>query len=536
MAPPEKQRLLIFVIAYYAEATLQWVLERIPASIFEEFECEVLVVDDASKDRTFEIGREYQASHPEIRLTVLRNALNQGYGGNQKVGYSYAVKEGFDFVAMVHGDGQYAPEELPRLMRPLVDGDADAVFGSRMMSRFGALKGGMPLYKFVGNKILTRVQNTLLGTRFSEFHSGYRIYSTAALKKVRFQLNSNDFHFDTEIILQMLNAGQRIRELPIPTYYGDEISRVNGMKYAKDVVVATLRNAAHRSGVLHQRKYDPVGSEEHPHYELKLGYPSSHQYALDAVPAGSKVLDIGAGAGGIAVELVKKGCETSVVDQHAPDFDAGEVKVIQQDLDSPLTFDPKDYDYLLMLDIIEHLKDPEQFIERLRAMLDHTPKTLVLTTPNVAFLVQRLMLMAGQFNYGTAGILDRTHRRLFTFRTVRHLLRDAGFKIKRVRGVPAPFPKVLGNGVLGKGAVGLNLALIGLSKTVFAYQIYIEAESTPDVDFVLRDAKEKSAFREQLAKRESRKKSGDAHEAPASSAVAAESAPAPRKQTRQKPA
>ncbi len=531
MAQAQKQRLLIFVIAYYAEKTLQWVLERIPASVFQDYDCEVLVVDDASEDRTFAIGREYQAAHPEIRLTVLRNAHNQGYGGNQKVGYSYAINEGFDFVAMVHGDGQYAPEELPRLMQPLRDGEADAVFGSRMLSRFGALQGGMPLYKFVGNKILTRAQNALLGTKFSEFHSGYRIYATAALRNIHFRLNSNDFHFDTEIILQLLNAKQRILELPIPTYYGDEISRVNGMKYAKDVMLATLRNAAHRSGLLYQRKYDPIGTEDNRHYDLKLGYPSSHSYALEAVPAGASVLDIGSGPGGMAVELVKKGCDTAVVDQFAPEFDPGEVKVFQQDLDAPVSFDPKDYDYLLMLDVIEHLKDPERFLERLRARFGHEPKTLVLTTPNIAFFVQRLMLAFGQFNYGKAGILDRTHTRLFTYRTLRHLLRDAGFSIKRVRGVPAPFPKVLGNGVLGKAAVSFNLALIGVSKTLFSYQIFIEAESTPDVDFVLRDAKDKSAWREQLARRDAQRK---ADSEPTPEAAPAESAPRGRSRARTK--
>src|SRR5437762_10440323 len=103
-----QRRLLIFVIAYYAESTLRAVLERIPPSVFVEYDCEVLIVDDASEDRTLEIGREYRQSHPEIRMTVLRNEYNQGYGGNQKVGYAFAIKEGFDFVAMVHGDGQYA--------------------------------------------------------------------------------------------------------------------------------------------------------------------------------------------------------------------------------------------------------------------------------------------------------------------------------------------------------------------------------------------------------------------------------------------
>src|SRR4051794_26871976 len=196
----ERPRLLIFVIAYQAEATLRKVLERIPAPIFETLSCEVLVVDDASKDRTFEIGCEYRDAHPEVPLTVLRNAYNQGYGGNQKVGYAYAVAEGFDFVAMVHGDGQYAPEELPRLLEPLRDGRADAVLGSRMTTRLGALRGGMPLYKYLGNQILTFLQNRMLGTRLTEFHSGYRIYSVRTLEAIPYRLNSNDFHFDTEII------------------------------------------------------------------------------------------------------------------------------------------------------------------------------------------------------------------------------------------------------------------------------------------------------------------------------------------------
>src|SRR5262245_297205 len=204
-----KPRVLIFVIAYYAEATLRSVLERIPASVFEENDCEVLVVDDGSRDRTFAIGLEYKATHPDLPFTVLRNEYNQGYGGNQKVGYSFAIRRGFDVVAMIHGDGQYAPEELPRLLGPLCDGSADAVFGSLMTDRFTALRGGMPLYKYVGNTILSTAQNLLLGTRLSEFHSGYRVYSTRVLERIPFLLNSNDFHFDTEIIIQLLNAKAR---------------------------------------------------------------------------------------------------------------------------------------------------------------------------------------------------------------------------------------------------------------------------------------------------------------------------------------
>jgi 2-polyprenyl-3-methyl-5-hydroxy-6-metoxy-1,4-benzoquinol methylase len=329
----------------------------------------------------------------------------------------------------------------------------------------------------------------MLGTRLSEFHSGYRIYSVRALETIPYRLNSNDFHFDTEIIIQLLNAQKRIVELPIPTYYGDEISRVNGLKYAKDVVMATLRNVFHRTGLLYQRRFDPH-LRENAHYGLKLGYASSHSWALAAVPEGAPVIDIGSGPGGLARKLAEKGCKVSVVDQYAAK-DAGEVGVMVQDLDESPRFDVRPYRYILLLDIVEHLRDPERFLERLRAQFDHQPRTLILTTPNVAFFVQRFMLFFGQFNYGKAGILDRTHTRLFTFRGARHLLRDAGFRIRRMRGVPAPFPKVF-PGALGRILVAVNLALIRVSKTVFAYQIFVEAESTPDIDFLLKDATEKS--------------------------------------------
>jgi glycosyltransferase involved in cell wall biosynthesis len=495
-----KPRVLVFVVAYYAESTLRTVLERIPESVFVENDCEILVVDDGSEDRTFGVGREYQASHPERKMVVLRNQYNQGYGGNQKIGYTYAIKHRFDIVAMVHGDGQYAPEELPKLLEPIRLGEADAVFGSRMLTRFGALKGGMPLYKYVGNKILTTLQNALLGSRLSEFHSGYRVYAVETLRGIRYRLNSNDFHFDTEIIIQLMNAGARIQELPIPTYYGGEICRVNGTRYAKDVLSATLQNFAHRSGLLFQQRFDPAG-DDNVHYDLKLSYDSTHTYALEAVPPGSRVLDVGAGPGAMAIELRKRGCHVTVVDRLAPAVPSLDVKVIVQDLDEPPKYDVRAFDRVLLLDIVEHLKDPEQFLTRLRAQFDHEAKTLVFSTPNVAFIVQRLMLLIGQFNYGKAGILDRTHTRLFTFRAAEHLLRDAGFRIKSVRGVPAPFPKVLGNGALGRSVLALNLALIRVSRTLFSYQIFIEAESTPDVDFLVDDARTHSLRHVEPARR-----------------------------------
>src|ERR1700682_4979089 len=267
------KRLLIFIVAYNAETTIEKVLSRIPASLHSD-DVEVLIIDDSSKDGTFVKGLRYQERNSEFKITVLRTPENQGYGGNQKLGYRYAIDNGFDIVALVHGDGQYAPEKLPALITPLVTGEADAVFGSRMIDRRAARHGGMPLYKWIGNQILTWFQNFMLQTRLSEFHSGYRLYATSALGQVPFERNTNDFHFDTEIIIQFVLKKLRIAELPIPTFYGDEICHVNGLKYAWDVFKATMRARFHEMNLLFDRKFDVLPPEEN--YDLKLGYASSH--------------------------------------------------------------------------------------------------------------------------------------------------------------------------------------------------------------------------------------------------------------------
>jgi glycosyltransferase involved in cell wall biosynthesis/2-polyprenyl-3-methyl-5-hydroxy-6-metoxy-1,4-benzoquinol methylase len=496
MAP--KQKLLVFIVAYQAEKTISWVLNRIPKEIFESFETQVLIVDDASSDKTFDVALEYKTAHVTIPIVAIRNEHNQGYGGNQKVGYYYAIKNGFDFVALLHGDGQYAPEELPNLLKPLQSGEADAVLGSRMMTRWLALRGGMPLYKYIGNRILTTFQNWMLKSHLSEFHSGYRIYSVRSLINIPFLLNTNDFHFDTEILIQLMNAKARIQESPIPTYYGDEICYVNGIQYAFHVAVATIKNVLHRSGLLYQRRYDTLPSDA-SYYDLKLTYPSSHTAALDQIPTGSIVLDMGGGPGDFARYLSdKKHCEVTVVDQFAPREKTSPVRYIVQDLNQDMDFSIRDYQYILLLDVLEHLKDPEHFLEELRRQFTFETKKFIITTPNIAFFVQRLMLMIGQFNYGKVGILDRTHSRLFTFRSLKYLLRDAGFKFDRMRGIPAPFPKAIGENWISKLLLRLNELLIHISPELFSYQIFVLAESTPHVNYIVEHGVKSSERRLQI--------------------------------------
>jgi glycosyltransferase involved in cell wall biosynthesis len=235
-----KPRIGIFIIAYNAVNHLIKTINRIPKEVYDNVE-EIFVIDDCSKDNTYYAALGYKYHHNIEKLTIHRNQVNQGYGGNQKVGYQYAIDRGFDVVAMVHGDGQYAPEALPILLDPFMKGEADMVFGSRMASGGSPLKGGMPLYKYIGNRVLTISQNYLSGLNLTEYHSGYRLYSTHALKRIPFESFTNTWHFDTQIILAMAERSMRIVEKPIPTYYGDEICHVNGIPYAINCITTSYR-------------------------------------------------------------------------------------------------------------------------------------------------------------------------------------------------------------------------------------------------------------------------------------------------------
>jgi glycosyltransferase involved in cell wall biosynthesis len=496
---PDRPKLLILVVAYNAEATISAVLTRIPPELAERCSVEVLVLDDSSGDRTFDTARALtENGRLPFPLHVLINPSNLGYGGNQKIGYQFAIERGFDFVALLHGDGQYAPECLPALVAPLCAGDADAVFGSRMLERGAARKGGMPLYKFFGNRILTRFQNRMLGTSLSEFHSGYRVYSVAALKRLPFALNTNDFHFDTEIIVQLVMAGARIAELPIPTYYGDEICHVNGLRYAADVAKSVLAARIQRLGVFYDRRFD-VERESAPnaHYDPKLDYDSPQHRVLQSIPEGARVLDLGCAGGHLGAMLRReRRAVVTGVDRHAlaPGIQLDEF--VRWDLNDGLPFALDRYDYVLLLDVIEHLASPELFVEQLRAALAQTPSTtLLVSTANIGFVVTRGMLLLGQFNYGKRGILDRTHTRLYTFASFRRLFEQIGFEIVTSSGIPAPWPMASGTGVAGRAALALNRWLIALGRGLFSYQIFMVVRPLPSLEYLLRATKEHSALR-----------------------------------------
>lgn len=247
-------KLAIFIPAYNAATTLPRVLDRIPQAIRDEVG-EIFVIDNNSPDNTYLIAVGYRSQKNDYKLSVFRNKENYGYGGSQKIAYQYAIEQGYDVVAMLHGDAQYAPEYLVQLLEPFRRSDrVDMVFGSRMTGK--PLAGGMPLIRFLGNRALTRVQNMVLGTRLSEFHSGYRLYSCHALRRVPFTNCSDNYHFDTEIIIQMVEAGMRIEEQPIPTHYGDEKSHVRIWQYGFNVLKVMGKYLLHRRGWRYAPQFD----------------------------------------------------------------------------------------------------------------------------------------------------------------------------------------------------------------------------------------------------------------------------------------
>ncbi len=413
----------VLVVAYNAESTLRWVLDRIPPDLRVGL-AEVLVMDDHSSDSTFDVAHGYVASGTDIPLTIIRHDHNLGYGGNQKAGYRYAIDHGWDVVVLLHGDGQYAPEKMADLLAPIVDGDADAVFGSRMLDPGGALRGGMPRYKYVGNRILTTAQNAITGARLSEWHSGYRAYRVAALAELPFVGNSDDFDFDTEIILQLLGADKRIVEVPIPTYYGDEISRVNGIAYARDIMIDTVR---HRLGEYGFGRGD-LGRKHEP-YKYKPSPNSSHTIVLELVPVGKplRILDVGCGPGWVAAELRRRGHHVTGVDVVADEAIAERTdRFFVADVEGGLPEEVGDgYDVVIAADVIEHVRNPDELLADLAGRMDPAG-TILASVPNFGHWYPRLRTVAGLFDYDQRGILDRTHVRFFTRRSFRRALANTG--------------------------------------------------------------------------------------------------------------
>ena len=478
-APLPRPKVGVLVVAYNAETTIQGVLSRITPSAWEKIS-EVFVFDDGSRDDTSRRAAALRADVPAGKIRIFHNAVNLGYGGNQKRGFSYAAQQGFDIVVLLHGDGQYAPECLEELIAPIERGEAEAVFGSRMMRPGAARRGGMPLYKLAGNRILTTFQNVALGARLSEYHSGYRAYHLPSLLRLPYLRNTNDFHFDNEIILQFMEAGYRIAEVPIPTYYGDEICYVNGLAYAWNVAKTTVKYRLHKAGLaFYAQQFDVRGGAK---YRYKRNRFSSHQQLMELAQdlgsgAGKDALDVGCGSGFLAARVASLGYRVVGVDV----YDSAEARQVCDEFqvcDIEHTFGvdkSRRFDLIVLADVLEHVRNSEEVLLRARQHLNPGARILA-STGNVAHFYVRLALLFGNFTYTERGILDQTHVRLFSRKRFRRLFRQCSLRIEREVGTPIPFENIMsGWPRLADFLCWLNMPWVRLWPSLCAYQSVIQA-------------------------------------------------------------
>ncbi len=242
-------KVIVVMPAYNAEKTLEMTYRELP----HERVSSVILVDDGSSDRTVEIARRLQ-------LKIYVHNRNYGYGGNQKTCYAEALKARADIVVMVHPDYQYDPTLLPWIIRPIEENQADVVLGSRLLGE-APIKQGMPWWKYLANRFLTKLENFVFGQKLSEYHTGYRAYRRDVLESVNFTMNSDKFIFDQEIIAQIVDAGFRISEVPVPTRYFPEASSAGFIAsciYGVSILWLLLRYSLHKYEVFRQKQFQSL--------------------------------------------------------------------------------------------------------------------------------------------------------------------------------------------------------------------------------------------------------------------------------------
>jgi len=243
------KKVVVVMPAYNAARTIEETFRAIPEGYYDE----IVVVDDHSRDDTVARARA-------LHLKAIRHPHNVGYGGNQKTCYMEALRDGATIVVMLHPDGQYDPAIIPEMIRPIREGRAHMVLGSRMMTPGAARAGGMPLWKRIANRFLTTLENLAMGQRFTECHTGYRAYSRRFLETVPFLRNSNGFVFDTEVIFQAVHFGLPVVEVPVASRYFEDASSVGfgqGVVYGFGTLWTAARFLLHRWGVASSVKLRP---------------------------------------------------------------------------------------------------------------------------------------------------------------------------------------------------------------------------------------------------------------------------------------
>jgi glycosyltransferase involved in cell wall biosynthesis len=409
--------------AYNAERHIASTLSRVPAAIWQRIEAAV-VIDDCSTDETVHKALDLANDYPKLR--VIRHRTNRRYGGILKHGFQYAIDHGFDALLIVQADGRCSPESLPRLLEALEKGPAHVAQVVPVTPR---------PYEGPANRFSNRLLRRLSGLRLSDFQSGLRAYRVDFLRSVPFWNNTDDRHFDTEILLQSQILQATVLKVAGQNSARNDLSRGASLLHAIRSVLTTLRYALHRAGLFYSRNYDlnATGSR----YGSKFADPfSSHSllygYLNDLSCSGKTVLELGVGDSALTRRLHADGAIVDCVemDPEAAGTAAPYARhVWNEDLAVTRLKQARDsYDIVIAADILEHLLYPEEILTQLKACVGKGGVLLV-SLPNVANLYVRINLLLGRFPYHSKGLLDRTHLHFFTRKSAERLVARAGWDI-----------------------------------------------------------------------------------------------------------
>jgi len=468
---PQK-RIAVYVVAHNAAQSLSRVLGRIPQPVRERV-AEILVFDAGSRDDTYLVGVGYKAVFGHENLTIFRGSEG-GLGANSKRALTYCREQGYAIVVLLHADGKYAPEVIADLLAPLERGEVDAVFGSRFLAS-NPVRHGMPLHKYLAIRLLSALQNRLLGLELSEYHCGYRAYALRAVADLPYDTNSDGLHFDTEIIIQMKQKRLRITEVPVPVYSGEEADAFRGVAYAANVLRVLGQYWLHSRGFREYAKYAVAEK-----YTYKESPTASHQRILQLLDRDRQhVLDVGCGAGYLAEALAVRGNTVVGVDaRRAAGVEERVSRFVQVDLDrETIPWSGPPFAFVVLGDVLEHLREPERLLAQCQSLLADDGR-LIVSVPNVAHWSVRLPLLFGRFPYAAKGILDRSHVRFFTLRSARAELDRSGFVVERIETTTAPLEQLFP----GRQASPLVRLLTAVQRIgnrwwpgLFAYQIVLRA-------------------------------------------------------------
>lgn len=440
------------------------------------------VVADAHIERVRFAAKGHAGVDPSEAVTFVPPGMT--YGERQKLALDMARQRGFDVVVLTPHDHACDLARLADLLRPIREDQADLVLGSRFMHGKGPAAQRMGWARALGHAWSAAANRALIGSKCTDIYAGYRAVRVSALRDIPFEQNSSDRRFDVELLIQFHTFGRRVLDVPVDTVPGGGRSPAGffaGVGTWLKALKCDLRFFLHQKGFLHH----PLFDNHSVPYQLRTDEYSVHHWVIQTIPPGSRVLDLGCSDGYVARCLRAKGCRVvgvDLFDSAAARADTDEFFIANLDDLAPVArqVDFSRFDVVIALDVIEHLSNPEDFLRTLRANI-RPGCQVILSTANVAYWIVRIMLLLGQFNYGKRGILDITHKRLFTRATFPRACRVTGFVVKRLIGIPPPVHYVVPAG-LGHALTGMHNGLSRLIPSWFGFQLIVQITPTPTVE------------------------------------------------------